>query len=73
MKGFLKKVLRFMFHRVVFVVLFLLIQILALVGMVYFFNEYFIYFYAFSFGLSICVVLGIVNDKSNFFSAHFLI
>ena len=49
MKGFLKKVLRFMFHRVVFVVLFLLIQILALVGMVYFFNEYFIYFYAFSF------------------------
>lgn len=65
MKSLIKKILRILFHRVVLVVLFLLIQLVALFGMVYFFNEYFIYFYAFSFGLSICVVLRIANGKSN--------
>lgn len=61
----MKKILRFLFHRVFFVAVFMLLQLILLLGMIYRFNEYFTYFYAICMVCSLCAVLGIVNDRSN--------
>lgn len=61
----MKKILRIVFHRVFLVVVFMLLQLLLLVGMIYRFNEYFTYFYAICVVLSLVAVLGLVNNKSN--------
>ncbi len=62
---FLRKCLEFLFHRVVIVALMLLIQVAAIVLVIWKFNAYFVYFYAFCGILSIVVVLHIVNGNSN--------
>ena len=51
--------------RVVLVGAAILIQILALVIVIWRFSNYFVYFYAVCALLSILVVMGIVNGKSN--------
>lgn len=61
----LNKVFKFLFHRIVLVALSMLIQIGALVIVIWRFNEYFVYFYAFCVLLSLSVVLWIINSKSN--------
>ena len=61
----MKKVLQFLFHRVVIVAVFIAIQVLILVGIIWRFNNYFVYFYAFSILLSVLVLLWIINNRSN--------
>jgi cardiolipin synthase len=61
----MKKLLRMLLSRVVLVGVAILIQILALVIMVWRFSNYFVQFYAICTFLSLLVVLGIVNGKSN--------
>ena len=61
----LNKVFKFLFHRIVLVALSMLIQIGALVIVIWRFNEYFVYFYAFCVLLSLSAVLWIINSKSN--------
>lgn len=60
----MKKVLRFLFHRIVIVVLLLLIQILALFGVIWYFNSYFVYFYGLFSLLSILFMLILLNDST---------
>ena len=43
----MKKVLQFLFHRVVIVAVFIAIQVLILVGIIWRFNNYFVYFLCF--------------------------
>ncbi len=54
-----------LFHRVVIVAVFIAIQVLILVGIIWRFNNYFVYFYAFSILLSVLVLLWIINNRSN--------
>ncbi len=61
----MKKFLRILFHRVVFIGLAILLQAAFLVTIIWRFNNYFVYFYAASTILSLSVVLLIVNGKSN--------
>ena len=60
-----KKVFQFLFHRVVIVALLLLVQAAALVGMILYFRNYFVYFYAFCILISLVVFLHIINNKSD--------
>ena len=61
----MKKILKFLFHRVVLVALALALQAGLLVLMLVKFNEYFVYFYAICIALSLAAVLKIVNGDSN--------
>ncbi len=61
----MKKLLRMLLSRVVLVGAAILVQILALVIMIWRFSNYFVQFYAICTFLSLLVVLGIVNGKSN--------
>lgn len=61
----MKKILKFLFHRVVLVALALALQAGLLVLMLVKLNEYFVYFYAICIALSLAAVLKIVNGDSN--------
>ncbi len=61
----MKKLLQLLFHRVVIVIVFMLIQLCLLGMMILRFNEFFTYFYAFSTVASIAMVIWIVSNKSN--------
>lgn len=61
----IKKILRFLTQRVVITAIFILIQAALLVGVVWKLSNYFVYFYAASFLLSMLLTLAIVNGKSN--------
>lgn len=61
----MQKLLRMIFSRVFLVGTAILIQVFALLIMIWRFSNYFVYFYTFSTLLSIVVVLCIVNGKSN--------
>jgi len=61
----MNKILRMLLSRVVLVGTAILIQILVLVIMIWRFSNYFVQFYAICTFLSLLVVLGIVNGKSN--------
>lgn len=61
----MKKLLRILFHRVVIVGFMMAVQIFLIFGMIYWFNNYFVYFYAVCGVLSLALVLWIVNNRSN--------
>lgn len=61
----MKKILKFLFHRMVLTGLMILIQAAVLVYIIFKFNEDFVYFYGASTLLSLVVVLWIVNNRSN--------
>ena len=61
----MKKLVSLLFHRMFLVGLFLLIQIAALLVVIFQFSDYFVYFYWFCFVLSIFTVLWIVGTKSD--------
>jgi len=61
----MKKILSLLTHRVVIVALCILVQLIVLVGMVLWFNDYFVYFYSFCLLLSGVSVMGILSGKSN--------
>ncbi|MEG0765796.1 MAG: PLDc N-terminal domain-containing protein, partial [Pseudoflavonifractor sp.] len=63
--SFLKKAASILFHRTALVALLLILQLVVLVVMMVRFSGYFIYFYVFCVLLSIVVVLGIVNSRSD--------
>ncbi len=66
MRGFLKKALRLVFHRVVIVAALLLVQLALLVLTMVEFQKYFVYFYTLCTVISILVALYIVNnDRTN--------
>ncbi len=61
----LKKILRFLTQRVVITAVFILIQAILLFGIIWKLNNYFVYFYAANIILSLLLMLGIINGKSN--------
>lgn len=61
----MKKILQFVFHRLVIVGFLIAIQVATLLLMILKFNEYFVYFYAVCILISIAVILYILNSKSN--------
>lgn len=61
----MKKILRLLFSRLVFVIVSLLIQILTLIVIIWRFSNIFVYFYAVCSILSVFAVFKIINDKSN--------
>ena len=61
----MRKLLKFLRHRVVLVGIFIAIQAILLIEMILRFNDYFAYFYIFCLLLSAVVVLHIINNKSN--------
>ncbi len=61
----MKKLLHILFSRVVIVGVSILIQAFAYFGVLWYFGNYFVYFYAICLILSIAVVIYIVNGKSN--------
>ncbi len=56
---------KLLFHRVAFVFIALTIQVLAIIGVILKFNNYFVYFYALSLLLSMVEVLWIINKQIN--------
>lgn len=58
----MKKLIKFLFHRVVFAGLLILLQAVLLVIMLVRFQEYFAYFYAVSVGISVLVSIKILSD-----------
>lgn len=61
----MKKILKLLFHRMVFTGLMILIQAVILIYIILKFNEDFVYFYGASTLLSIVAILWIVNNRSN--------
>ena len=61
----MKKILQFLFHRVVICAMLMLVQAAVLVVMILQFQKYFGYFYIFCIVLSVCAVLYIINNRSN--------
>lgn len=61
----MKKILRLFFNRVVFVGLPILLQIFALVTVIWKFGSYFVYFYAICTLLSVLALLRIISDRTN--------
>ncbi len=61
----MKFIKKFLFHRSTFLAIAILAQLAVLIGVILRFNEYFIYFYAFSIILSIIVVIVIINNDMN--------
>lgn len=60
-----RKVLRFLTQRVVITALFIVIQAVLLIDIIWKLNNYFVYFYAASVLLSLLMLLAIINGKSN--------
>lgn len=52
-------------HRVIFVLFAMAIQLVILIGIILWFNEFFVFFYGFSLLFSTITVFWIVNDNSN--------
>jgi len=61
----MKYIVKFLFHRVCFLILAVLIQIFVLLSVIIKFYDYFAYFYGASILISIVVILLILNNKSN--------
>lgn len=61
----MKKLVSLLFHRMVIVAFFLVVQLVVFLVMILQFNSYFIYFYWVCIGLSVAVVLWIVGNQSN--------
>lgn len=61
----IKKLRQILFHRVILIVLFMLVQLGLIIGMVWRFNSYFVYFYSFSTLFSALVVLEVINGRRN--------
>ena len=61
----MKNALRFIFHRIVFFVLFFALQIFTMFWVYLFFKEYFFWFYLVCSLFSIVLVLYIINDSAN--------
>lgn len=61
----MKLIRKLLFHRVAFVFIAILIQILVITEVILRFNDYFVYFYGFSLLLSIIEVLWIINRQVN--------
>ena len=61
----MKKLLKLLFHRIVFIGLLIFVQAFILIFIILRFNNYFIYFYSASAILSMIVVIWIVNNRSN--------
>lgn len=61
----MKFVKKFLFHRVTFLVVALLVQLLVIIGVILKFNEYFVFFYGGSILISMVAVLGIINNHIN--------
>lgn len=61
----MKKIIRLLFHRVTFIVLFMLIQLFVLVGVMLRFSDYFAVFYSISILLSALIALSIINSRDN--------
>jgi cardiolipin synthase len=61
----IKRLRQLLFHRVTIVVLFILIQLLILGGMIWQFDQYFVYFYAVSVLISAVITLEIINNRDN--------
>ncbi|WP_408956144.1 cardiolipin synthase [Natroniella sp. ANB-PHB2] len=59
---FIKK---FLFHRITFLTIAILLQLLVLIGVILKFNDYFVLFYGGSILVSIIAVLGIINNQMN--------
>jgi len=60
----MRKALEFLVHRIVIAFILLIVQILALLAVIWYFNSYFVYFYALFSMLSIAFILMIVNNDS---------
>lgn len=63
--AFVKKLFKFLTHRVTLVGVSILLQALILILSILEFRNYFVYFYALSMLLSLAIVLGLVNGNSN--------
>ena len=61
----MKKILKFVFHRMVIAALLMILQLTLLIVMILRFENYFSYFYAFSILLSIVVVVRMVGQTSD--------
>lgn len=61
----MKFIRKFLFHRIALIIIAISLQLLALVGVIIKFNQYFAYFYGGSLLLSIAAVFWVVNSKSN--------
>jgi len=61
----MKYIMKFMFHRIFFVILAILVQLFALIGVIMRFYDYFAFFYGGSIVLSLIVIFIILNNKSN--------
>lgn len=61
----MKKLVSLLFHRVVLVAVFILIQIAVLLVMILRFNSYFVYFYWLCVAVSILAVLWILGNRSD--------
>ncbi|MDL2211565.1 cardiolipin synthase [Erysipelotrichaceae bacterium OttesenSCG-928-M19] len=61
----MKKILQLLTHRITLIITLMLFQLAIFVGIVIFFNNYFIYFYALNIFLSILVTFNIIYSKSN--------
>ncbi len=61
----MKIIIKILFHRVIFVAISLIIQLLILIGVILKFNEFFTYFYILSLIFSLVIVLLIINNNSN--------
>ena len=60
----LRIVLRFLTQRVVITVLFMLIQAVLLIDIIWKLNNYFVYFYAIGVLLSLLMILAVINRKA---------
>ncbi|SKC76792.1 cardiolipin synthase [Maledivibacter halophilus] len=61
----MKFIKKFLFHRIVFLAIALIIQLLVLIGVILKFSDYFIFFYGGNILISIIAVLGIINNDMN--------
>lgn len=61
----MKKLIQFLFQRVVFVALGLILQVFVLIMMIWKFHEYFVYFYIICIVLSFIALLYLINCRSN--------
>ncbi|QQO11200.1 cardiolipin synthase [Breznakiella homolactica] len=61
----MKKLFQLLFHRIIIIILLMIIQILLLVGMIWRFNQYFVYFYAICYVIGTILLLQIINSSNN--------
>lgn len=61
----MKFVRKILFHRIIFLFVSILVQLLVLIAIILKFNEYFVFFYGASILISMVAVLGIINNHIN--------